>query len=77
MAGDSTSDRPGSEQLLVDVQDSRAIGPVEAEELLRECVALTHARIDAALYPVFERLVAAAPDDGNPPSPYEIGRAHV
>ena len=60
MAADSTSDRSGTEQLFVDVEDSREIGPAEAEELLRECVALTHTRIDSALYPVFEQLAAAA-----------------
>ena len=67
MAADSSSDRPAAEQVVVDVQDSRELGPVEAEELLRECLSLTHKRLDAAILRVFERLQGAAPEEQEPP----------
>ncbi|HET9762464.1 MAG TPA: DUF1631 family protein, partial [Casimicrobiaceae bacterium] len=41
-------------------------GPAEAEELVRECLTLTHKRLDAALSRIFERLQGAAPEDREP-----------
>src|SRR5689334_13382710 len=63
MVAESSTDRPGPEQVIVDVRDSRELGPAEAEELLRECRALTHKRLDAALWRVFERMQGTAPED--------------
>jgi hypothetical protein len=49
MAADTASDRPAPEQVVVEIQDSREIGPAEAEGVLRECLSLTHKRLDAAV----------------------------
>src|SRR6266496_4017049 len=66
MVAENTTDRPAPEQVVVDVQDSRELGPVEAEELLRECLSLTHKRLDAATLRIFERLQGEAPEDQEP-----------
>ncbi len=66
MVGENSTDRPDPEQVVVDVQDSRELGPVEAEELLRECLSLTHKRLDAAILRIFERLQGEAPEDQEP-----------
>jgi uncharacterized protein DUF1631 len=68
MAADSTTDRGGDEKVVVEVKDSREIGPVEAEQLVRECLTLTHKRLDAALWRAFERLQGAAPEDRETPA---------
>jgi uncharacterized protein DUF1631 len=68
MAADSTTDRGGDEKVVVEVKDSRELGPVEAEELVRECLALTHKRLDAALWRLFERLQGVAPEDRETPA---------
>ena len=61
---DATSDGSAPERLVVEVQDSRDIGPVEADGLLRECLSLTHKRLDAAIWRVLQRLQGAPhPDD--------------
>jgi Protein of unknown function (DUF1631) len=66
MAAENSTDRPDPEQVVVEVQDSRELGPVEAEELLRECLSLTHKRLDAAILRIFERLQGEAPEDQEP-----------
>ena len=69
MAADATSDAPSPERLVVEVQDSRDIGPVEAEGLLRECLSLTHKRLDTAIWRVLQRLQGEAPEDDEEPLP--------
>jgi hypothetical protein len=69
MAADATSDGSAPERVVVEVQDSRDIGPAEAEGLLRECLSLTHKRLDAAIWRVLQRLQGAAPEDGEAPAP--------
>ena len=66
---DATSDASAPERLVVEVQDSRDIGPVEADGLLRECLSLTHKRLDAAIWRVLQRLQGAAAEDGEDPVP--------
>ncbi|MEO8755173.1 MAG: DUF1631 family protein, partial [Casimicrobiaceae bacterium] len=61
MATDSTRSATEQQRVVLDVEDARAVGPAEAEGLLRECVALTKQRLDAALARVFDDLEAAAP----------------
>ena len=65
MGGDTTS-RLAPERVVVEVKDSREIGPAEAEGLLRECLALTHKRLDAAIFRALERLQGEAPEDEEP-----------
>src|ERR1043166_985783 len=48
MAADGGTDRDGDKHVVVEVKDSREIGPAEAGELVRECLTLTHKRLDAA-----------------------------
>jgi hypothetical protein len=69
MAADATSDASAPERLVVEVQDSRDIGPAEAEGLLRECLSLTHKRLDAAIWRALQRLQGAAAEDGEDPPP--------
>src|SRR5258708_112100 len=69
MAADITTDRPAPERVVVEVQDSREIGPAEAEGLLRECLTLTHKRLDAAIWRALDRLQGAAPEDDEDPAP--------
>src|SRR5439155_8741597 len=66
---DATSDASAPERLVVEVQDSRDIGPVEADGLLRECLSLTHKRLDAAIWRVLQRLQGAAAEDEEDPVP--------
>ncbi len=61
MASDSTRSATEQQRVVLDVEDARAVGPAEAEGLLRECVALTKQRLDAAIVRVFDDLEAAAP----------------
>jgi hypothetical protein len=69
MTADPTGDRAAQGRLLVSVEGSRELGPAEAESILRECLALTHKRFDAALWPALELLQAAAPEELDyPPS---------
>jgi uncharacterized protein DUF1631 len=68
MAADTTSERPAPERVVVEVQDSREIGPAEAEGLLRECLSLTHKRLDAAIWRTLERLQGAAAEDDEDPA---------
>jgi len=69
MAADATSDGSAPERLVVEVQDSRDIGPVEADGLLRECLSLTHKRLDAAIWRALQRLQGATPEDDEDPAP--------
>ncbi|HEX8009802.1 MAG TPA: DUF1631 family protein [Casimicrobiaceae bacterium] len=68
MAADATSDGAPPERLVVEVQGSREVGPVEAEGLLRECLALTHKRLDAAIWRALQRLQGAAGEDDEDPT---------
>jgi len=63
MAADGGTDRDGDKHVVVEVKDSREIGPAEAGELVRECLTLTHKRLDAALSRTFERLQGVDPED--------------
>ncbi len=63
MAAETTSDGSAPERLVVEVQGSREIGPAEADGLLRECLALTHKRLAAAIRPALAELQAATPQD--------------
>src|SRR5450631_104356 len=56
-------DTPLQERLVVNVEGAREIGPAEAEGLVRECLVLTHKRLDAALWLALERLQGSLPDD--------------
>ena len=69
MAADATSDGLAPERVVVEVQDSRDIGPVEADGLLRECLSLTHKRLDAAIWRALQRLQGATPEDDDDPAP--------
>jgi hypothetical protein len=66
MAADTISARPAPERVVVEVKDSREIGPAEAEGLLRECLALTHKRLDAAIFRALETLQGEVPEDDEP-----------
>jgi hypothetical protein len=67
MAADGGTDRDGDRHVVVEVKESREIGPAEAGELVRECVTLTHKRLDAALSRTFERLQGVDPEDREMP----------
>ncbi len=69
MAADATSDGSAPERVVVEVQDSRDIGPVEADGLLRECLSLTHKRLDAAIWRALQRLQGVTPEDDEDPAP--------
>jgi hypothetical protein len=68
MAADATSDGSAPERVVVEVQDSRDIGPVEADGLVRECLSLTHKRLDAAIWRALQRLQGEAPEDDEDPA---------
>ena len=63
MAPEPKGEQAASERLVVGAEGARDIGVVEADRLLRECLALTHKRFDAALWPALEALQAAAPEE--------------
>ena len=73
MPGDTTFGRLAPERVVVEVKDSREIGPAEAEGLLRECLSLTHKRLDAALFRVLEKLQGGAQEDEEPAPPTTVG----
>jgi len=66
MGGDTTTGRLAPERVVVEVKDSREIGPAEADGLLRECLALTHKRLDAAVFRAVEKLQGATRDEDEP-----------
>jgi hypothetical protein len=68
MAAETTSDGSAPERLVVEVQGSREIGPAEADGLLRECLALTHKRLDAAIWRALQRLQGAVGEDDEDPA---------
>jgi hypothetical protein len=63
MTADPTGDRAAQGRLLVNAEDTRELGPAEADGLLRECLALTHKRVDAALWSALEALQTPAPEE--------------
>ena len=63
MGGDTVTGRLAPERVVVEAKGSREIGPAEAEGLLGECLALTHKRLDAAIFRALENLHRAAPED--------------
>jgi hypothetical protein len=63
LAPEPKGEQGARERLVVGAEGARDIGAIEADRLLRECLALTHKRFDAALYPALEALQAAAPED--------------
>ena len=62
MAIDSNHPAIKGQQVVLHVEDARDIGPIEADGLLRECLALTQQRLDAALARTLDQLQAAAPE---------------
>jgi hypothetical protein len=62
MAIDSNRPSTIAQQVVLDVEDARDIGPVEADGLLRECVALTKQRLDSALTRALDQLEGIAPE---------------
>lgn len=65
---ESSSESDGG-RVILDVEDARDVGPTEAEGLIRECLALTYRRIDAATWRALDELATAAPDDAEGPPP--------
>jgi hypothetical protein len=63
MNANSPSDRSAQEKLVVDVESSRDIRPAEADKVLRECLSLTHRRLDAAIWLALEELAAVPQHD--------------
>ena len=61
MSTDTIRERTERERLVVNVEGTRDIGPAESEGLLRECLVLTHKRLDAAIWRGIERLQALGP----------------
>jgi hypothetical protein len=53
------------QQVVLDVEGARDIGPIEADGLLRECIALTQQRLNAALARTLDQLQTAAPEPGD------------
>ena len=65
MAIDSKRSASKGQQVVLDVEDARDIGPIESDGLLRECIALTQQRLNAALARTLDQLQAAAPEAGD------------
>jgi hypothetical protein len=63
LAPEPKGEQGARERLVLGVEGARDIGAVEADRLLRECLALTHKRFDEALWPALEALQAAAPEE--------------
>jgi hypothetical protein len=73
MTAEPTGDRASQGRLLVNTDEARELGPVEADGLLRECLLLTHKRFDAALWSALEALQTPAPEEGEGPLQATLG----
>ncbi|HEX5863259.1 MAG TPA: DUF1631 family protein, partial [Casimicrobiaceae bacterium] len=71
MNADATSDRTAPEQLVVGFDGAQDVAPAKADRVLRECLSLTHKRLEAAIWSALEELQDAAPqyEDDAPPVP--------
>ena len=72
MATDSDRSSAENRQIVLDVEHARDIGPAEADGLLRECIALTRQRLDAALARILDDLHSAAPANSYAKSSYDV-----
>jgi hypothetical protein len=55
------------DRVILDVEGARDVGPTEAAGLIRECLALTYKRFDAATWRALDELESAAPNEAEAP----------